>query len=66
MDDKISWLSGLASQWRPPQPQNTFSDIYFPYMSLFTFNDKFCVIYVQCDCTVNMNDQHIGLCNVLS
>jgi len=28
-------------------------------------NDKFCVICVQCDCTVNMKDQHIGLCKVL-
>ena len=35
-------------------------------MSLFAVNDKFGVICVQCDCTVNMKDQHIGLCKVLS
>jgi hypothetical protein len=40
--------------------------MYFPHMSLFTVSDKFCVIGVQCDCTVNMRDQHIGLCKVLS
>lgn len=48
------------------QPQNTFGVMYFPHMSLFTVNDKFCVICVQCNCTVNMKDQHIGLCKVLS
>ena len=45
MDDKIFCLGGLASQWCPPQPQNTHSVIYFPHMSLLQFMSSF-VLFV--------------------